>query len=488
MLIDGKGNIVFDSMLKDRKIILFGASTRNKAAIDNLHIKDNILFFVDRDRQKAGQELDGYEIRTVDSLDYFRDCIILSVVVSGSTEILEILRGKGIEECLFYYPEYFDMGEVYQSNMGALQEKKQCRYLHILSNDKFAVPLYEMLEERFCIEEHFLVVAYRIINDFAGILPFMMEKCRKYHNVMILDDVHGIKAHDVMDKGRLVPPDIDCNSLLYSDEMKEMYHCSQKIILHSAFWGCETRKFVYDLTQLYAAKMVWGCFGGDAYFDKDSFEVKEILCKIGGCSTSEGAAEVVKKNYGIKAEIDDAYYLYIPRRTVASVVSKHRSVHILLGHSAFEYVNHMKGFDILQKYIKEDIKIFCPLSYGSDSYSRKVVQKGMELYQEKFIPLLHYMKQEEWFQFLRSIDVAVFPSTRLSGESTLLLLKAASVKVYADLGVVGYMQQRHMQIENIEKIREQSIDEFISHKGMEPYSIDDLNGYIACQWKKFFER
>lgn len=487
MLIDRKGNRVSVSWLKNQRIIMFGASTRNKAAVDDLHIHDNILFFVDRDEQKVGQFLDGYAIQSLDSLNNYKDCLILSVVVSSSSEIIEILRSKGIGNCIFYYPEFFDIEEVYQNNERVIQNKRKYHYLHIFSNDKFLVPFYRMLEEQFHILEHLFVLAYRIGNDYANILPFALEKSRKHQNILILDDIHGINTHDVTNKKRLIPTELDCNRFLYSESMKKICDYMDRIILHSAFWGWETKKFVYELTQIYAEKMTWGCFGGDAYFDKDSFEVTQIISKVGTCSLSSKLYEVVKKNYGISGKIDaDAYYVYIPEQMIKQVHT-HDSVNILLGHSAAEYGNHMEGLETLKKYVNENIKIYCPLSYGSDNYRNEVIRKGKELFGNKFVPLLYYMEQVEYFQFLQTIDVAVFPLKRLAAESTFLLLKAAHVKIYADIGVVKYMQDRLVHFENIEKIKNETLREFVTCVRQQPYSISDLNNYMVSEWKKVLE-
>lgn len=488
MLLDSYGKEVPIEKLRNKKIIMYGSSTRNQAAIRELQIGENVLFLVDSDTEKEGLVQGGYQVYSVKELENHKDCIILSVLVYHSKEVLEALGVIGIHDCLFFYPELFDLSEVVTSNNIVIQRERHYRYIHVFSNDKFVIPFYQMLEERFCMEEHLIILAYRIKDDFAGVFPFAMEKNKEYHNILLLDDVHGILDNGFKDKTRLIPSRLECNQVFWSNRMKELCNYAEMIFLHSAFWGHETKKLMYDLTQIYHRKMIWGVFNGDAYFERDSFEVSQILSKIGKSSTSKAMVEVIKKNYGICAEADsNAYYVYIPNQIKCKKIPAHDSVNILLGHSAYENGNHIEGLKLLQKYADENIKIYCPLSYGLVTYSNFVIQEGKKIFGKKFIPILHYIRQEQYFQFLRTMDVAVFPLTRTAGESTFLLLEAASVKIYANMDAVGYMQNELIHVEDITKIRGQSFEEFAEPVRAQLYDIDGLNEYMVMEWKKFLK-
>lgn len=487
MLLNSNNKLISSIELKDKKIIMYGASTRNKAAIKALGITENILFFVDSNEDKVGKKMDNYPIRSVSCLSDYTDCIVLTVLVSAYAEVLKNLQQNGIKDCLFYYPEFFNVGDVFSSNRDVLQRNRQYRYIHVFSNDKFVIPFYQMLKKYFVMEEHLIILAYRIKDDFAGILPYLMEECKQYHNVLVLDDVHGSINNHFTDKNRLIPNELDCNREFYTDRMKGLYNHANKIILHSAFWGRETKKFVYALTQCYAPKMVWGCFGGDAYFDKDSFEVKEVISKIGSSVLSSGLYDVVEKNYNICGKINNTlFYIYIPESAIKKA-PVHESTHILLGHAAFEHVNHIAGLQLLKKFADEDIKIYCPLSYGVDDYRNDVIRKGKALFGDKFIPVLHYMEQEQYYQFLQTIDVAVFPTKRLAAESTIILLKAFGVKIYTDINVMEYMQDTLAHFESITKIENSSFDEFSTYLQKDACKADDVNKFIADSWSNFLD-
>jgi len=485
MLLDCYGKEVSIEKLRNKKIIMYGASTRNQAAICALQIEENVLFFVDSDTEKEGLVQDGYRVYSVKELENHQDCIILSVLVYHFKEVLETLGGIGIHDCLFFYPDLFDLSEVVACNNIVIHQERHYRYIHIFSNDGFVIPFYQMLEEQFCIEEHLIILAYSIKDDFAGSFPFVMKKNEEHYNILLLDDVHGILDNGFKDKARLIPFELDCNQVFWSNRIKELCNQAEMIVLHSAFWGHETKKLMYDLIQGYHKKMVWEVFNEDAYFEQDSFEVSQILSKVGRCVTSEVMVEVIKNNYGLCAEADsNAYYVYIPNQVKNKKIPAHNCVNILLGHSACENERHIETIKLLQKYVDESIKIYCPLSYGLDSYRNLVIQEGKKIFGKKFIPILHYIRQEQYFQFLRTMDIAVFPLKKTEGESTLLLLEAASVKIYANMDAVGYMQNKLIHVEDIEKIREQSFAEFAEPIKTQLYDIDGLNEYMTMEWKK----
>ena len=68
MLIDQYGNT---ASVTGKKVIFYGASTRNKRAIDELHIHENVLFFIDNNKSKHGTKMDGYEVHDTNELQKY---------------------------------------------------------------------------------------------------------------------------------------------------------------------------------------------------------------------------------------------------------------------------------------------------------------------------------------------------------------------------------------------------------------------------------
>lgn len=491
MLIDSFGKRVETNKLKDKRIIMYGASTRNQKAIEELGIEKNVVFFVDSNEEKNGQVSGSYKIYSPSVLNDFSDCIILSVLVYHFEETMRVLNNNGIKKCLFYYPEFFDIEKVFLNNREILQIKRDYKYIHVFSNDKFVIPFYEMLEEQFNIEEHLLVLAYRIKDDYADILSFCYKKNEKYQNILILDDVHGIIDSCNSNGKRLIPSEMDCNQVFYSNSMKGICKEARKIILHSAIWGIETKKFLYDLIDDYSQKMEWICFGADALFEKNSFEVSQILRKIGYSYIPQSLYKKVKADYEISYGMAvSLYYIYISKDlqyedTIDNEKRMSQPVNILLGHSAFEFGNHKLGLDLLKKYKNENIQIYCPLSYGSAIYRNQVIQMGEKLFGSKFIPMTQFMKQCEYYRFLNTIDVALFPMVRLAAESTLQYLNAISTKIYMNKEILNSLKTDGIQAEDILKMKYQSFSEFIVPTEKQ-CNLNDVNNDIVIGWSRLF--
>ena len=79
MLWDKTGNKVSETILgRYDAIIFYGASTRNKYAIQNLGIQEKVLYFIDSDSSKNGTELDGYMIYSTEKLAQEKNILIMT--------------------------------------------------------------------------------------------------------------------------------------------------------------------------------------------------------------------------------------------------------------------------------------------------------------------------------------------------------------------------------------------------------------------------
>lgn len=99
MLIDQYGNI---ASVKGEKIIFYGASTRNKRAIDELNIHENVLFFIDNDKSKHGTEMDGYEVHDTNELPKYKDAVVITVLVKFAEEIIAAVK-KHCENSIYFF-------------------------------------------------------------------------------------------------------------------------------------------------------------------------------------------------------------------------------------------------------------------------------------------------------------------------------------------------------------------------------------------------
>lgn len=85
---------------------------------------------------------------------------------------------------------------------------------------------------------------------------------------------------------------------------------------------------------------------------------------------------------------------------------------IVLGNSATDSNRHLAMFDLLKHMETEGLELYCPLSYGNAAYRQQVIERGRELFGERFHPMTQYMAFEEYIRFLCSCSVGIYYNNR----------------------------------------------------------------------------
>ncbi|MBD2292140.1 TDP-N-acetylfucosamine:lipid II N-acetylfucosaminyltransferase [Anabaena sphaerica FACHB-251] len=156
------------------------------------------------------------------------------------------------------------------------------------------------------------------------------------------------------------------------------------------------------------------------------------------------------------------------------------TINIQIGNSASSNNNHLQLFDILEPYKDQDIKIICPLSYGSEIVKERVIAKGKKIFGEKFIPITTFMSLEEYRKFQLSIDIAVFNHNRQEAMGNTISLLGMGKKVYMrthvsqwqlfkELGIEVYDTQEFeitLMDENTRNRNIQKIQEYFSEENL----------------------
>jgi len=228
----------------------------------------------------------------------------------------------------------------------------------------------------------------------------------------------------------------------------------------------DPRLYLILSCETYARRSVWSIWGGDLYFGlqpQTSFKYKlyealrkkAIRCLGGIVCVVPGDIALAQKKYGHTGKTFHAAY---PTTLVCSSdlpASSKKTLFIQVGNSADDSNRHIEVFRMLSRYASEDIRIYCPLSYGQswggkkNEYVKKVVEQGYMLFGKKFYPLLDFMPPEEYATYLASLDVLVFFHDRQQGLGNLFPMLMMGKKVFLksttttyrylhDLGVVIY--------------------------------------------------
>lgn len=89
-----------------------------------------------------------------------------------------------------------------------------------------------------------------------------------------------------------------------------------------------------------------------------------------------------------------------------------------LGNSSTISNNHLDALKVLSRFKSENIKIYCPLSYGekNDSvYTRSVITQGHAIFNEKFVPFTSFIPRKEYYRLFEEADVVIMWHNRTQG-------------------------------------------------------------------------
>lgn len=265
--------------------------------------------------------------------------------------------------------------------------------LHVGSTSTFIGPLRKLIKSEFPEQEHrFWLIAAK--------------------------DRHGIEEESDVSIGE---NDFFRAFKAYS-ELACRLHSAQKVILH----GLSNPRVVLLLALMpwLMPKCYWIIMGADLYQYKTSktswrARIKEpfrrlVIRKVGHLVTYiEGDVALARQWYGAKGTYHECI-MYLsnvadPRLTaeVPGNIEK-RGVNILIGNSADPANNHIEALERLLPYKDQDIKIYAPLSYGGQSHAKEVIAQGQEWFGDKFVPMTDFMPLEQYLEFLKSLDIAIF--------------------------------------------------------------------------------
>lgn len=117
-------------------------------------------------------------------------------------------------------------------------------------------------------------------------------------------------------------------------------------------------------------------------------------------------------------------------REQKEINNKRSTINILIGNSATDTNRHVEIFEWIKKYKDEDVKIFCPLSYGDVTYAKKIADIGEKTFGDKFVPLLDFLDTKKYINLMSNIDVAIFHNNRQQAMGNITLASCLGSKVY----------------------------------------------------------
>ncbi len=283
--------------------------------------------------------------------------------------------------------------------------------LHLCVLDKFIDPFYQFVKENFA--------------DFDSNHQFYINGTSEKYATPVGNNVFAAQNAKPMAR--------------YAWLAKHMNQ-AEKIILHG-LWDMRAL-ILLCLQPWLLKKCCWVIWGGDLYtyqfgkrglgwWRKEVFR-RFVIKRLGHFITHiRGDYELAQKWYGAKGVWHECF-MYPSNLYQESPVQNtpHEGINILLGNSADPSNNHIDALEKIRWYATENVRIFCPLSYGNADYGKNVAKYGKAIFGDKFIPMFDFMQFEKYKKLLSKIDIAIFNHDRQQGMGNTNTLLSMGKKVY----------------------------------------------------------
>lgn len=274
------------------------------------------------------------------------------------------------------------------------------------------------------------------------------------------------------------------------DALNEYENKCDYIFLHSLSLGF---KDYIKLKKNTVRKIIWIVWSFDLYMNEIKVHsVKDILRKCRqkayflqkkhyvrmfngiGIGFKYDAFEIIRR-YGADVNIYKLPYGYVKHnmKRLEQAVNmqggsaddndENKPVRIMIGHSAYRFLNHMEIMDKLKKFKDENILISLVLSYGDKEYAEEVKAKAKREWGDKAEIIDTYMNQEQYIKYLNSVDIAVidYPHQIALGNIHKLMFLGKKIFLSKD----GFLKKVYMlegiKTFNVSDIPHMSFMEFI---------------------------
>ena len=326
--------------------------------------------------------------------------------------------------------------------------------VHIVFNDKFTQGYISFMKIAFSQLDHiFIIKTPQLFEDNQKDIFYFENYKQIYKDKQIIEKLES--ADKIIISGIFYPVD---------NILKAGSDITHKVYLH--FWGGDfysLRKcFSFGapvksakkiIKKYYLKKLVANAAGVINLIPEDYIE----LCKILNVEPGNHFIAPMCGDPSKKVDIDKYKANYTPSD----------KVRIILGNSATITNNHIEALKKLA-HIKDNIQVYCPLSYGDSKYAQKVIYAGKKLLGDSFIPLLDYMNKDDYWQLLYNCDIGVFNLDRQQALGNINTLLQFQKKVFLRKDSPLYNYYHRLGIEtydlsviddmSIEKLKEKDVE------------------------------
>lgn len=250
---------------------------------------------------------------------------------------------------------------------------------------------------------------------------------------------------------------------------KLLKNADARFVIHGQI-DYKLRRLLSSVLAWHAERFSWVCWGVPVG-PRRSFVKKAALIwlynsfqKI-NCLMDQDRI-TLKEEFNVKKPISVIPYAgyYDNVINAATNPERQKTFKILVGHRANPYLKHLEIFEKIAKFKQEDIEVISFLNYGiTDSdYVTKVVEKGKDLFADKFTPILELMDRDTYDKVMSEIDLTIIYAQHQVALGALYrtILSKGGVFLNVDGVNYGWFKQLGLRVGTIDELDSLSFDDF----------------------------
>ncbi len=344
------------------------------------------------------------------------------------------------------------------------------KYLHIFPSElKFSSRVIKLLQDpdnELFASEHLFVVYSRSIYE-------ELKKIDRYGSVVLYESENEpLPVYEIIDK--------------YADS------CDW-IFLHSIG---DVGK-VHKIKHKYYKKIIWRTWGLDTELTKSSKKVYKYIIKcildflhnrfvmrpfassIQAIGIANIIDEVALKRKGLKNKLFHLPYVteesFDSFNNIEKNIIKDNCLNVCVGHSAYNNDRHFEIIDLLEKFKKENMKVYFMLSYGKEEIKKRVSEYAKQkLGEDKTVIVDKFISLDEYKELLSKMNIAI-----LAGKTSYAI---GNINIFLRKGKTLYLAEKSVLDEtfNIKKIQHHCIEEIRNMDYSEFATLyENVNGNLS---------
>lgn len=224
----------------------------------------------------------------------------------------------------------------------------------------------------------------------------------------------------------------------------------------------------------------WSAVVTRTYFKSIHQQRHKFLKRLSGvCHWNSYDIESLEQQYQV--ELKHLPFCYSVGETPEIVPpSKAGDIVFWLGNSDTITNNHLDALEVLKRFAKEKMIIFCPLNYGHRWYANIVAGRGRRIFHEKFQPIKNFIPREEYYKMMDRVDVAIMYHNRsqAGGNIVTFIMKGKKVYLKPSSPIYRLMRDLGVIVFSTEDLKEQTLEEI-----SKPLSAEQAqqNHRILCE-------